>query len=104
MAFWNSRTLKLEAFRPGIRSKAEIGESLVMVTMQIDPAEQDTGHQHAFDQCGIVIEGQIEMFVGEERLLLQPEDCYFIPAGIWHGWKTFDLPVKILDISPKQPG
>jgi len=28
-------------------------------------------------------------------------ECYFIPAGERHGWKTFDNPVKILDISLK---
>ncbi len=102
MAFWNIHTLTLEAFRPGIMSKAEIGENLVMVCMQIDQDKEDTGHQHPFDQCGIVIEGRIEMFIGEERRLLTANECYFIPAEERHGWKTFEEPVKILDISLKQ--
>jgi len=103
MAFWNLDTLKLEAFRPGIMSKAEIGDNLVMVCMQIDPEKEDTGHEHSFDQCGIVIEGQIEMFVGRQRRLLNAKECYFIPSGERHGWKTFDKAVKVLDISLKQP-
>jgi quercetin dioxygenase-like cupin family protein len=103
MAFWNIDTLKLKVFRPGILSKAEIGENLIMVCMQIDQEKEDTGHQHPFDQCGIVIDGQIEMFVGEERRLLNTNECYFIPAGERHGWKTFEKSVKILDISLKQP-
>ena len=68
MAFWNLGTLQLEQFRPGIMSKAEIGDNLIMVCMQIDPGKEDTGHEHSFDQCGIVLEGQIEMFVGQERI------------------------------------
>jgi len=103
MAFWNLDTLKLEAFRPGILSKAEIGDNLVMVCMQIVREKEDAGHEHSFDQCGIVIEGQIEMFAGRERRLLNANECYFIPSGVHHGWKTFDKPVKILDISLKQP-
>ncbi len=100
MAFWNPDTLKLEAFRPGIVSKAKIGANLIMVCMQIDRNQEDNGHQHSFDQCGIVLEGSIEMFVGQERRLLTANECYFIPSGERHGWKTFEIPVKLLDISP----
>jgi len=99
MAFWNLDTLKLEAFRPGIMSKAEIGNNLVMVCMQIDREKEDAGHEHSFDQCGMVIEGPIEMFVGQERRLLNANETYFIPSGERHGWKTFEKPVKVLDIS-----
>ena len=101
MAFWNLGNLQLEQFRPGIMSKAEIGDTLIMVYMQIDPGKEDTGHEHPFDQCGIVLEGQIEMFAGQERQLLNAKECYFIPSGKRHGWKTFDKPVKLLDISSK---
>lgn len=102
MAFWNLGTLNLEPFRPGILSKAEIGGNLIMVCMQIDQGKEDTGHEHPFDQCGIVLEGNIEMFVDQERRLLSSNDCYFIPSGQRHGWKTFDQPVRILDISAKR--
>jgi quercetin dioxygenase-like cupin family protein len=103
MAFWDLGTLALEPFRPGVMSKAEIGENLIMVCMQIDQGKEDNGHEHTFDQCGIVLEGLIEMFVGQERKTLKATECYFIPAGRRHGWKTFDKPVKLLDISPKLP-
>jgi quercetin dioxygenase-like cupin family protein len=102
MSFWNLGTLNLEPFRPGILSKAEIGGNLIMVCMQIDQGKEDTGHEHPFDQCGIVLEGNIEMFVDQERRLLSSNDCYFIPSGQRHGWKTFDQPVRILDISAKR--
>ena len=46
MAFWNLDTIKLEEFRPGILSKAEIGDNLIMVCMEIDPDKEDTGHVH----------------------------------------------------------
>jgi mannose-6-phosphate isomerase-like protein (cupin superfamily) len=103
MAFWNLGTLELEAFRPGIMSKAEIGDNLIMVCMEIGAGKEDTGHKHPFDQCGIVLEGQIEMFIGEEQRLLNSNESYFIRSEKQHGWRTFDKPVKVLDISLKQP-
>jgi quercetin dioxygenase-like cupin family protein len=103
MSFWSKvNNLSLQDFRPGIKSKAEIGDRLIMVLMEIGPDKEDTGHQHPFEQCGIVTEGEIEMFVGDEHQILKPMDAYFIPAGALHGWKTFGASVKILDVSVKQ--
>jgi len=105
MAFWNSETLALEEFRPGIMSKAVMGHSLLMACMEIGKGKEDPGHRHPFDQCGIVLSGKMEMFIGKERKLLSPNDCYFIPSGEEHGWKTLDESVKILDVTlkPAQP-
>lgn len=102
MAFWTLMDLKLEQFRPGIMSKAEIGSNLVMVCMEIGPGMEDKGHEHPFDQCGIVLDGRIEMFIEDERQVLEANECYFLPAGRRHGWKTFERPVKILDVCAKQ--
>jgi quercetin dioxygenase-like cupin family protein len=102
MSFWSRvNSLSLQDFRPGIQSKAEIGEKVIMALMEIGPGKEDTGHQHPFEQCGIVTQGEIEMSVGEERLVLKALDAYYIPSGVTHGWKTFDKPVRILDISVK---
>ena len=103
MAFWNLKTVDLAEFRPGIMSKVEIGDDLIMACMEIGPGKEDDRHKHPFDQCGIVLEGQIEMFVRKERKLLNANETYFIPSGEQHGWKTLNKSVKILDISLKQP-
>ena len=101
MGIWNLSTLQLEEFRPGIMSKAEMGENLIMVCMEIGPDQEDTGHEHPFDQCGVVLDGQIEMFIDNERNTLNSNEAYFIPAGVLHGWKTFNEPVRLLDVSVK---
>jgi len=54
------------------------------------------------NKCGIVLQGQIEMFIGDEQKILTPNETYFIPSSELHGWKTFDNSVKLLDISLKQ--
>lgn len=101
MAFWDLKTLSLEEFRPGIASKAEIGTSLVMACMEIGSNMADPGHEHPFDQCGVILDGQIEMSIGDDRKILNPGETYFIPAGTRHGWKTFDSMARILDVSAK---
>jgi quercetin dioxygenase-like cupin family protein len=102
MGFWDIKTLKLDEFRPGIRSKIESGKNLTMAVMEIAPNKEGTAHEHPFDQCGVVVEGEIEMSIGEEKKLLKPMETYFIPAGINHNWKTTVLSAKILDVVVKQ--
>ncbi len=102
MGFWDLKTLKLDEFRPGIWSQLESGTNLTMAFMEIAPNKEGSAHDHPFDQCGVVIEGEIEMSVGEEKKLLKLMETYFIPAGIRHNWKTMALSAKILDIVAKQ--
>ena len=102
MGFWDLKTLKLEEFRPGIRSRLESGTNLTMAFMEIAPDKEGSAHDHPFDQCGVVMEGEIEMSVGEEKKLLRPMGTYFIPAGIKHNWKTMSLAAKIFDVVAKQ--
>ncbi|MFH2120703.1 MAG: cupin domain-containing protein [Pseudomonadota bacterium] len=102
MGFWNNICrLNLQDFRPGIRSVAEFGDRLVMACMEIGPGKEDAGHQHPFEQCGVVVAGRIEMFIVDERRVLEAMETYFTPAGVIHGWKTFDMPARILDVSAK---
>ena len=102
MGFWDLKTLKLEEFRPGIFSKVEAGSNLVMAIMEINSMKEGAEHSHPFDQCGIVVAGEIEISIGEEKRLLKPMETYFIPAGISHNWKTAQSSAKILDIVLKQ--
>jgi quercetin dioxygenase-like cupin family protein len=102
VGFWNLKTLRLEEFRPGIFSKVEAGSNLMMAIMEINPMKEGAEHSHPFDQCGIVVEGEIEMSIGEEKRLLKPMETYFIPAGITHNWKTAQSSAKILDVALKQ--
>jgi quercetin dioxygenase-like cupin family protein len=102
MGFWDLKTLRLDEFRPGIRSKLESGSNLTMAFMEIAPNKEGAAHDHSFDQCGIVVEGEIEMSLGQEKKLLRPMETYFIPAGVKHNWKTLSLSARILDIVVKQ--
>jgi quercetin dioxygenase-like cupin family protein len=98
MGFWNLKTLRLEEFRPGIFSKVKSGSNLTMAVMEIVPQKEGTEHHHPFDQCGVVVEGEIEMSIGDEKKLLGPMEAYFIPAGVPHNWKTTHSTAKILDV------
>ena len=102
MAFWNTSDMELKEFRPGIKSQVEFGRDLTMACMEIGPGQSDGGHQHPFEQAGVVLRGEIEMSIGAEKRTLGPGEAYFIPAGSRHGWRSLEAPVLILDLTPRQ--
>jgi len=102
MRFWDLKTLKPDEFRPGIRSKLESGTNLTMAFMEIAPNKEGSAHDHPFDQCGVVLEGEIEMSIEEEKKLMRSMETYFIPAGAKHNWKTISSSARILDVVAKQ--
>lgn len=101
MGFWNLKTLKLEEFRPGIKSQIESGANLTMAFMEIAVGTKGAAHDHPFDQCGVVVEGEIEMSIGEEKKLIKAMETYFIPTGVSHNFKTIASSAKIVDVVVK---
>lgn len=101
MAFIDLTTIALEDFRPGVKSAARIGQGLIMAVMTIEGGLSDAGHEHPFDQCGLVIEGRFKLTIGDETQDLGPGQGYFIPAGVLHSWSVAEGRVKILDVSAK---
>jgi quercetin dioxygenase-like cupin family protein len=73
-----------------------------MVVIEIEAKKKDTGHSHKYDQCGMILDGKIEMYIGEERKVLTTNESYFIPSRVRHGWKTFNKSVRLLDVSMKE--
>lgn len=102
MAFWKPAQMELEQFRPGIKSRVQFGAGLTMACLQIEADQEDPGHRHPFDQCGVVLAGEIQMSIGDQQRTLGPGEAYFIPAGSPHGWRTGPAAVLILDVTPRQ--
>jgi len=99
MPFLDWRSLKLQPFRTGIQSHAVMGEKAIMAVMEIAPGFEDQGHSHPAEQCGIVLEGEMEMDIGQEGCRLKPGSIYFVPAGTHHRFRVLDRPVKAMDLT-----
>lgn len=44
--------------------------------------------QHEGEECGYVLEGQLELTVGEKSYLLNPGDSFFFPSDIRHAYRN----------------
>lgn len=98
MGFIDLSSIDKKQLRKGIVGQMVTGEKMMMAFMNVDPGLGDPGHSHPHEQCGIVLEGEIELTIGDEVRLLKKGDTYHIPGDLPHGGRTFDKPCLVLDI------
>ena len=55
-------------------------------------------HQHPHKQAGILLIGQMELTIGEDKRLIQPGEMYIIPPNTPHAVTTTGGPVTALNI------
>ena len=99
MAFFhNPEDRPPKELAPGINARTFWGEKMLAAVVDLDPHVHLPLHSHPHEQVGIVLEGEIEMTVAGERKLLRPGEVYVIPGGVEHEARTFEQPVKVMDV------
>jgi mannose-6-phosphate isomerase-like protein (cupin superfamily) len=79
---WSLRFMELVAVA---RTRTFWGEKILLSPVEIDAQAHVPNHTHPHEQGGIVVEGEMEMGIGGEVLVLKPEDMYIIiPGGVEH--------------------
>ncbi len=66
-----------------------------VVFFEIEPVGEIPPHSHG-EQWGIVVEGEMELTIGDETRTYGPGDSYHIPAGVVHS-ATFNTRVRAID-------
>ena len=63
----------------------------------------NAGHPHTHsdqEQAFYILEGKMEVVVGDDTYTAEPGDCVFLPRNVEHGHKNVgDVPLKFLFIS-----
>jgi quercetin dioxygenase-like cupin family protein len=98
MYFFDPPHRESKELLPGIIARTFWGEKMLAAVVDLDPNTELPMHDHPHEQLGIVIDGEIELSIGGKAQLLKPGDIYIIPGGVRHGAKTFDQPVKVMDV------
>ena len=98
MYFYNPDDRQVKELVPGINAKTFWADKMLAAVVDLDPNVHLPRHSHPHEQLGIVIEGQIEFIVADEKQILGPGEIYVIPGGVEHEARTFDHPVKVMDV------
>ena len=69
---------------PGISMRALVGSAAMMNWVTLDPGAIVPTHSHPNEQIGLVLEGAMELTIGDETRVLRPGDAYLAPPGVPH--------------------
>ncbi len=81
---------------PGVRGNLLQSEHGQLVFFDIPAAAEVPPHAHGA-QWGVVLEGEMELTIGDETRTYRKGDTYFIPDGVTHS-ATFKTRCQILDL------
>ena len=84
--------------RPGVFLRVLPGRRVMFSAVRFQPHATVPTHQHPHEQLGIVLEGELELWIGEERRTLRHGDMYAIPPDVPHGAETKASTCLVLDV------
>jgi len=70
---------------PGFLVRAISGKNAMLCNITLQPYSESPLHSHPSEEMAIIIEGEFDMKIGEERQLLKPGDIYHVPPDTVHG-------------------
>lgn len=83
---------------PGLRIRAPFGEKLMLSYLEFDANAVVPFHTHPHEQGGIVLQGKMELTIGNEARTVGPGSLYLIPPNTPHRAAAVDGPAVVLDV------
>lgn len=83
---------------PGVTMQSFSGGLLMANWVTIEPNTPIPRHQHPHEQIGVMLEGAMELTIGDETRLLRPGDAYSVPPHLPHGGRTHEEGCVVLDL------
>lgn len=80
---------------PGVRGWISQARDHQIVFIDIEPIGEVLPHSHG-EQWGVVVQGRMELTIGDDTRVYEPGDHYHIPAGVVHKAK-FLSHVQVID-------
>ncbi len=91
---------EIEPFEPlpGLRIRAPFGEKLMLSYLEFDQGAVVPFHTHPHEQGGIVLEGTIELTIGDDARTVGRGSLYIVPPNTPHRAVSVGGPAVVLDV------
>ena len=83
---------------PGVDIHTLAGQHMMLSFVEFEPHSTVDWHSHPHEQMGLLLEGELEFFIGDEHQTARPGDMWRIPGGVRHKVTAGDAPAKALDV------
>jgi quercetin dioxygenase-like cupin family protein len=97
MPFHNLSELEEREVLKGIRMSSVCGEKVMVTFFEFEPNAIVPEHKHPNEQISVVLEGEMEFTLGEERRLMKKGDIVVIPSELEHSARILEKPTRAID-------
>lgn len=83
---------------PGVEIFTAAGQQVMLSLVELDPRSEVPEHSHPHEQLGLLLEGELDFVIGDERQTLVAGDMWRIPGGVSHRVKAGEQGARALDV------
>ena len=98
MPFIDIKSIPPNEVCPGCRLRTPYGENLMLSYLEMDQNAVIPLHDHPHEQAGMLLEGRLELAIGEDVRLCEPGDLFIIPPNTPHRAKPVGGRAVVLDV------
>ena len=97
MFFSFPQDFKEKQFKPGAANHFFWGDTVLISRVTLEPNRDFGLAIHPYEQVSMLLEGEMELEVGDEVRRLQKGDGVVIPPNTTHRGRTFSTPAILLE-------
>ena len=90
MTFFEMADIPVKEIAPGVNIRVIPGQRMTMVQFSLDKGTPIPEHAHPHEQMGAVIEGRMEMNIGETTRIVTPGSAWQIPSDVVHSGQCLE--------------
>ena len=98
MPFFQVSDIEPFELLPGLRMRAPFGENLMLSYLEFDRDAVVPFHSHPREQGGIVLQGKVELTIGDDARIVGVGSLYIAPPNTPHRAASVDGPAVVLDV------
>ena len=83
---------------PGVKIFTCCAEKMMLSYVELAPHAEVKEHSHPHEQVGMLLEGRLLFFIGDEQKMLQKGDRWRIPGNVKHRVIAQEEGAKAVDI------
>jgi quercetin dioxygenase-like cupin family protein len=83
---------------PGAMARTPHGSHIMMSYLELAAGAVIPLHHHPHEQAGMLLQGRMELTIGEEAQVCEPGAMFIIPPDVPHSARPVDGPAVVLDI------
>ena len=96
--FINWNDVPAHELAPGVRIRTPHGQNIMLSLLEMAAGTEVPTHSHPHEQAGILLEGRMQLTLGDETRVIDAGQAYLIPPDTPHRAVPVGGPIKALDV------